>query len=133
LPNLAFGLKLVASWISRTYRMEQTLPENHPDLIRIVRAAHHDVASKPASNPHNSLANALSSALGNAPGSGVDLENIEFLIHVLSVNRAAGEIDDEAFERLLQRIKTKEGRAVLTSQFTEELEVEHGYEDEESD
>ena len=133
MPNLAFGWKLAVSRISRTYRMEQTLPENHPDLIRIVRAAHHDVAPKPASNPHNSLANALSSALGNAPGSGEDLENIEFLIRVLSVNRAAGEIDDEAFERLLQRIKTKEGRAVLTSQFTEELEVEHGYEYEESD
>jgi hypothetical protein len=109
--------------------MEQTLPENHPDLIRIIQAAHHDVPT-PAKGQSNSLANALAAALGNAPGSGEDRENIEFLIHVLSVNRAAGDIDDDAFEQLLQRIQTKEGRAALTSQFTQELEDEHGYEGE---
>ncbi|MDP2881862.1 MAG: hypothetical protein Q8N89_09795 [Azonexus sp.] len=110
--------------------MEKTLPENHPDMIRIVHAAHRDIAPKPPQGQANSLANALASALGNAPGSDEDLENIEFLVYVLSVNRAAGDIDDEAFERLLQRIETKEGRAELTRQFTEELEAEHGYEEE---
>lgn len=110
--------------------MELTLPEDHPDLLRIVRAAHHDVAPKPAKGQGNSLAHALSAALGEAPGSGQDLENIEFLIHVLSVNRAAGEIDDESFERLLQRIETKAGRAELVALFSQELEATHGYEDE---
>jgi hypothetical protein len=110
--------------------MEKTLPENHPDMIRIVQAAHRDMAAKPPNGQANSLANALASALGNAPGSDEDLENIEFLSYVLSVNRASGDIDDEAFERLLQRIETRDGRAQLTRQFTEELEAEHGYEDE---
>lgn len=110
--------------------MEQTLPENHPDMIRIVHAAHRDIALKPAKGQANSLANALASALGNAPGNEEDLENIEFLVYVLSVNRASGEIDDDAFERLLLRIETRQGRAELTRQFTEELEAEHGYEDE---
>jgi hypothetical protein len=110
--------------------MEKTLPENHPDMIRIVQAAHRDIAPKPPKGQTNSLANALASALGNAPGNEEDLENIEFLVYVLSVNRAAGDIDDEAFERLLQRIETRQGRAELTRQFTEELEAEHGYEDE---
>ncbi|MCE1182416.1 MAG: hypothetical protein LWW81_08955 [Rhodocyclales bacterium] len=110
--------------------MEERLPEDHPDMIRIVQAAHRDVAPKPAKGQGNSLAVALASALGEAPGSGEDAENIEFLIHVLSVNRAAGEIDDESFERLLQRIETKAGRAELAALFSEELEAEHGYEDE---
>jgi hypothetical protein len=109
--------------------MEQTLPENHPDMIRIVQAAHRDIAPKPPKGQANSLANALASALGKAPGCEEDLENIEFLIYVLSVNRASGAIDDEAFERLLLRIATQAGRAELTRQFTEELEAEHGYED----
>ena len=109
--------------------MEQTLPENHPDMIRIVQAAHRDIAPTPPKGQANSLANALASALGNAPGSEEDRENIEFLVYVLSVNRAAGEIDDETFERLLQRIETQKGRAELTRQFTEELETQHGYEE----
>lgn len=110
--------------------MEQTLPENHPDLQRIVHAAHHDIAPK---GQANSLANALASALGKVPGNDEDRENIAFLIHVLSVNRAAGEIDDEAFEQLLLRISTMQGRAELTALFTEELESEHGYADEDED
>jgi hypothetical protein len=110
--------------------MEQTLPEDHPDMIRIVQAAHRDVATTPPKGQANSLANALASALGNAPGSGEDRENIDFLVYVLSVNRAAGGIDDESFERLLQRIETRDGRADLAAQFTRELEAEHGYEDE---
>lgn len=109
--------------------MEQTLPEDHPDMIRIVRAAHRDVAPQPAPGQGKSLAGALAAALGEAPGSGQDLENIEFLIYVLSVNRAAGEIDDESFERLLERIQTKAGRAALAERFATELEREHGYED----
>jgi len=108
--------------------VEITLPENHPDLKRIVEAAHHDIAVK--SDKGNSLANALSAALGKAPGCDEDLENIEFLIHVLSVNRAAGAIDDDAFEQLLQHIKTRDGRANLANRFAQELETEHGYEDE---
>lgn len=111
--------------------MEQCLPENHPDLIRIVQAAHHDVRPQATKEQSNSLANALAMALGNTAGSGDDLENIEFLIHVLSVNRASGVIDDEVFERFLQQIKTKDGRADLTARFTQELEAEHGYEDDE--
>lgn len=110
--------------------MEQTLPEDHPDMIRIVQAAHRDVAPKPPKGQANSLASALASALGNAPGSGEDRENIDFLIYVLSVNRASGELDDESFDRLLQRIETREGRAELAALFTQELEAEHGYEDE---
>lgn len=110
--------------------MEQTLPENHPDMIRIVQAAHRDIAAKPPKGETNSLANALATALGNAPGSEEDLENIEFLIYVLSVNRASGDIDDDTFEQLLQRIETQKGRAELTRLFTEELESEHGYEEE---
>uniref|UniRef100_Q47C82 Uncharacterized protein n=1 Tax=Dechloromonas aromatica (strain RCB) TaxID=159087 RepID=Q47C82_DECAR len=116
--------------ICRTCLMEQTLPEDHPDMIRIVQAAHHDVVPKPPKGQANSLANALASALGSAPGSGEDLENIEFLVHVLSVNRASGAIADDTFEQLLQVIKTKDGRAGLASRFADELEVEHGYEDE---
>lgn len=95
-----------------------------------MQAAHHDVASKSEKGQGNSLASTLALALGNVPGSGEDLENIEFLIHVLSVNRAAGAIDDDAFELLLDRIKTRLGRAALTSQFTQELVREHGYDDE---
>lgn len=110
--------------------MEQTLPEDHPDMIRIVQAAHRDIAPKPLKDGANSLANALASALGKVPGSDEDLENIDFLIYVLSVNRVSGAIDDETFERLLQRIETREGRADLTRQFTQELEAEHGYDDE---
>jgi hypothetical protein len=110
--------------------MEQTLPEDHPDMIRIVQAAHRDIAPKPPNGQANSLANALASALGNAPGSDEDLENIDFLIYVLSVNRASGAIDDDTFEQLLQRIETREGRADLTRQFTQVLEAEHGYDDE---
>lgn len=115
--------------------MEDRLPEDHPDMIRIVQAAHHDVAAKPESGPGSrsgrgsSLAGALASALGNAPGSGEDQENIEFLVHVLAVNRAAGAIDDDAFEQLLQRIKTREGRAGLAHRFAQELESEQGDED----
>lgn len=130
LPEVLIALKLFGPRPEKTHFMEQTLPDNHPDLLRIVQAAHHDVASKPAPGQGNSLANALASALGNAPGSGEDLDNIDFLIHVLSVNRAAGAIDDDAFEQLLERIKTRAGRAALTSQFTQELEQEHGYDDE---
>ena len=37
--------------------MEQTLPENHPDMIRIVQAAHRDIAPKPPKGQANSLAN----------------------------------------------------------------------------
>ena len=77
--------------------MEHTLHEDHPDMLRIVQAAHHDVVPKPAKGEAASLASALASALGSAPGSGKDLENIEFLVHVLSVNRASGCIDDETF------------------------------------
>lgn len=110
--------------------MEQPLPEDHPDMIRIVRAAHRDVAPPPSTGDGHSLANALAAALGQAPGSGEDGENIDFLIYVLSVNRASGDIDDESFERLLQRIETRAGRAELAAQFTRELESEHGYEDE---
>jgi hypothetical protein len=110
--------------------MEQTLPENHPDMIRIVQAAHRNVAPKPPKGQANSLANALASALGKAPGDDEDHENIDFLIYVLSVNRASGAIDDETFEQLLQRIETREGRADMTSKFTRELEAEHGYDDE---
>lgn len=111
--------------------MEHTLPDDHPDMIRIVQAAHRDVPPPPAKGQANSLGNALASALGNAPGSGEDRENIAFLVHVLSVNRASGAIDDDAFEQLLRRIATREGRADLTSRFTQELEAEHGYEDDE--
>lgn len=111
--------------------MEHTLPDNHPDMIRIVQAAHRDVPPPPAKGQANSMAHALASALGNAPGSGEDRENIAFLVHVLSVNRASGAIDDDAFEQLLRRIATREGRADLTSRFTQELEAEHGYEDDE--
>ena len=110
--------------------MEHTLHEDHPDMLRIVQAAHHDVAPKPAKGEAVSLASALASALGSAPGSGKDLENIEFLVHVLSVNRASGYIDDDAFERLLELIKTRAGRADLADRFAQELEAEHGYEDE---
>ncbi|AXS79298.1 hypothetical protein [Dechloromonas sp. HYN0024] len=110
--------------------MEQILPADHPDMIRIIQAAHRDVPPPPPKGQANSLANALASALGNAPGSGEDGENIDFLIYVLSVNRASGDIDDESFERLLQRIETRAGRAALAAQFTQELEAEHGYEDE---
>jgi len=110
--------------------MEKTLPKEHPDMIRIVQAAHRDIAPKLQKGQANSLANALASALSNAPGCDEDLENIDFLIYVLSVNRASGAIDDEAFERLLRRIETRDGRAELTRQFTQELEAEHGYDDE---
>ena len=112
--------------------MEERLPENHPDMIRIVQAAHDDLAPASSKGQPKSLANALSSALGKLPGCPEDLENIEFLVHVLAVNRAAGSIDDDAFEQLLLRIKTREGRADLVSRFTEELETEHGYDDEDS-
>ncbi len=110
--------------------MEPTLADDHPDMIRIVRAAHHDVAPKAAPGQGKSLAGALAVALGEAPGSGQDLENIEFLIHVLSVNRAAGEIDDESFERLLERMQTKAGRTELANLFFQELEAENSDEDE---
>ena len=110
--------------------MEKTLPENHPDMIRIVQAAHRDIAPQPPAGQANSLANALAAAMGKAPGCAEDRENIEFLVYVLSVNRAAGDIDDESFARLLSRIETQAGRAELTRQFTEQLEAEHGYEDE---
>lgn len=110
--------------------MEQTLPDNHPDLLRIVAAANRDIPPKPAKGQAtNSLANALASALGKTPGCEEDLENIEFLIHVLSVNRASGELDDETFEHLLKRVETRQGRVELVALFTEELEAEHGYED----
>ena len=121
------GLRL-ATCNSRDDIVEFTLPENHPDLKLIVEAAHHDFAAK--SDKGNSLANVLSAALGKAPGCNEDLENIEFLIHVLSVNRAAGAIDDDAFEQFLQHIKTRNGRANLANRFAQELETEHGYEDE---
>lgn len=110
--------------------MEPTLPKDHPDMIRIIQAAHRDIAAKAPAGPSNSLANALASALGKAPGNDEDLENIDFLTYVLSVNRASGDIDDESFDRLLQRIETRNGRAELAAQFTQELEAEHGYEDE---
>lgn len=110
--------------------MEHTLPDDHPDMIRIIEAAHHDIAPK-AAEGSKSLASALGAAFGKVPGSGEDLENIDFLVHVLSVNRAADAIDDQAFEQLLLRIRTMAGRAELTRLFTEELEAEHGYEDEE--
>ena len=86
--------------------------------------------AQPAKAPANSLANALAAALGKDQDDAEDLENIEFLIHVLSVNRASGAIDDDAFEQLLLRISTRQGRADLVSRFTQELEAEHGYEDE---
>lgn len=108
--------------------MEETLPENHPDLLRIVQAAHKDIPLTPAAQG-KSMANALAAALGAAPGNPADLENIEFLIHVLSVNRAAGEIDDETFEQLLRIIETRQGRADLASRFAGELEAEHGYDE----
>jgi hypothetical protein len=110
--------------------METTLPEDHPDMIRIVQAANRDVPPPPPKGEGNSLASALASALGQAPGSGEDRDNIDFLIYVLSVNRASGDIDDNSFERLLQRIETRAGRTELAAQFTRELEAEHGYEDE---
>lgn len=110
--------------------MEITLPEDHPDMRRIVDAAHYEVTTTSEKGKSNSLANALNAALGNAPATGDDLNNIEFLIHVLSVNRASGAIDDEAFEQLLQHIKTRDGRANLADRFARELETEHGYEDE---
>lgn len=113
--------------------MEPTLPENHPDMIRIAQAARRDIAPPPPKGQANSLANALASALGKGPGCSEDLENIEFLVHVLSVNRASGAIDDEAFERLLQCIETRAGRAELVSRFTRELEAEHGYADDDQD
>lgn len=109
---------------------EPTLADDHPDMIRIVRAAYHDVPPKAATGQGKSLASALSAALGEAPGTGQDLENIEFLVQVLSVNRAAGEIDDESFERLLERMQTKAGRSELANLFFQELEAENGYEDE---
>jgi hypothetical protein len=114
--------------------MEERLPDSHPDMIRIVQAARHDLATKPAQGQaeKKSLSNALAAALGKLPGCPEDLENIDFLVHVLSVNRAAGSIDDDAFEQLLLRIKTRDGRADLVSRFTEELETEHGYDDEDS-
>ncbi|MBS1144142.1 MAG: hypothetical protein H6R14_1548 [Proteobacteria bacterium] len=108
---------------------EKTLPDNHPDLLRIVVAAHRDIPPPPAEGQAKSLANALASALGKAPGCREDLENIAFLVHVLSVNRASGELDDETFEQLLKRIETRQGRVELVALFTEELEAEHGYED----
>ena len=111
--------------------MEQTLPENHPDMIRIVQAAHRNIAPNAPKGQANSLSGALASALGKAPDNDEDRENIEFLVHVLSVNRATGDIDDETFERLLQRIETRQGRVELVALFTRELEAEHGYEDEE--
>lgn len=110
--------------------MEPTLPSNHPDLKRIELAAHKDIAPKSASAQAYSLGNALAMALGKAPGNKDDLENIEFLTHVLSVNRASGSIDDETFERLLLCMETMQGRAELVSRFTQELETEHGYEEE---
>lgn len=99
-------------------------------MRRIVEAAHYDVTTTPEKSNSNSLANALIAALGNAPGTGDDVDNIEFLIHVLSVNRASGAIDDDAFEQLLQHIKTRDGRAKLADRFAQELETEYGYEDE---
>lgn len=133
LQHRLVSLKLFACNHSEKYcAMEQLLPEDHPDMIRIVQAAHHDI--KPLAEKKgqsNSLANALAMALGNPAGGDDDLENIEFLVHVLSVNRASGAIEDDAFERLLQQIKTKEGRANLATRLTQELEAEHGYEDEE--
>lgn len=126
-------MKLSFFSYAKAPHMEHTLPEDHPDLIKIVQAAHADVAPKPPKGEGKSMAAALALALGNAPGTGVDQENIEFLIHVLSVNRASGAIDDEAFEQLLQRIKTREGRADLAALFSQELEAEHGFEENEDD
>lgn len=107
--------------------METTLPEDNPDMIRIVQAAHHDIASPQDKPP--SLSNALALALGTVPGTGEDLENIEFLVHVLSVNRAAGAIDDDAFEQLLKSIMTMTGRAELANRFAQALETENEDED----
>ena len=104
--------------------MEPTLPEDHPDMIRIVQAAHHDLAPV-VQKKALSLSSALTSALGKVPGGSEDLDNIEFLVHVLSVNRAAGAIDDDAFEHLLESISTMTGRAALTSRFTQALEAEN--------
>lgn len=109
--------------------MEETLPVDHPDMLKIVAATQRDRAPKPAAGPANSLANALAAALGGDE----DGENCEFLIRVLSVNRAAGAIDDDAFARLLQCIETRAGRADLVRRFTAELEAEHGYLDEEGE
>ena len=108
--------------------MEETLPVNHPDMLKILAAANRDRAPKPAAGAVNPLANALAAALGGNE----DEENIEFLVHVLSVNRAAGAIDDDAFARLLQCIETRAGRADLVRRFTAELEAEHGYVDEDA-
>jgi len=130
LPHKPVALKLSILATCIPHAMEQTLPEDHPDMIRILQAAHRDVAPKAPKGQSNSLANAFASAMGNAPGSGEYLENIDFLVYVLSVNRASGDIDDESFARLLERIETRAGRAQLASQFTRELEAEHGYEDE---
>lgn len=110
--------------------MEEQLPEGHPDLLRIVQAAHRDIAPQPAPGEGKRLGNALALALGKTPGCAEDLENIEFLVHVLSVNRAAGAIDDESFEQLLQRIETQAGRADLANRFAQELEAEQDEEDE---
>jgi len=92
--------------------MEPTLPEDHPDMIRIVQAAHHDLAPV-VQKKALSLSSALTSALGKVPGASEDLDNIKFLVHVLSVNRAAGAIDDDAFEQLLESISVNQ-RAILT-------------------
>lgn len=108
--------------------MEETLPVDHPDMLKIVAAADRDRAPMPAGGA-NPLANALAAALGGDD----DAENREFLIHVLSVNRAAGAIDDDAFARLLLCIETRAGRADLVRRFTAELEAEHGYVDEDAD
>lgn len=112
--------------------MEKTLPEGHPDLLRIVQAAHADVPAADAKPAGNSLAGALAAALGRQPGDAEDRENIEFLIQVLAVNRAEGNIDDAAFAALLERIATRAGRAALVASFTAELEAEHGYADDPS-
>ncbi|HOI51336.1 hypothetical protein ACLIIZ_02725 [Azonexus caeni] len=109
--------------------MEKTLPEGHPDLQRIVQAAHADVPAADAKPAGNSLAGALAAALGRQPGDAEDRENIEFLVQVLAVNRAEGNIDDAAFAALLERIATRAGRAALVASFTAELEAEHGYAD----
>lgn len=103
--------------------MEDALPEDHPDWLRIVRAAHKDIAP-PAKGAANSMAGALARAMGTAPGHPADLENIEFLMHVLSVNRANGAIDNDAFERLLLMIETCGGRADLANRFAQQLEEE---------
>lgn len=107
--------------------MENSLPEGHPDLQRIVQAAHADIPAPDAAG--KTLAGALAAALGSRPGGPEDRENIAFLVHVLSVNRAEGNIDDAAFAALLERIATRAGRAALVASFTAELEAEHGYED----